>query len=139
MPKERIDVLELLRKGAWTARWTFSARPRASWRTGSLKPRSRPQIGGRVRRTDSGPYNAPQRLPDTRLGYSFGAIDLHIPKIREGRYSPALLEPRHRSERAQLFVVQAAFVEGVSTRRVDDLGNALGCDSLSKSQGSRIC
>ena len=93
----------------------------------------------RVRRTDSGPYNAPQRLPDTRLGYSFGTIDLHIPKIREGRYSPALLEPRHRSERAQPFVVQQAFVEGVSTLRVYDLRNALGCDSLSKSQGSRIC
>ena len=93
----------------------------------------------RVRRTDSGPHNAPRRLPDTRLGYSFATMDLYIPKIREGSYSPALLEPRHRSERAQLFVVQQAFVEGVSTRSVDDLVNALGCDSISKSQGSRIC
>ena len=66
-------------------------------------------------------------------------MDLHIPKIREGSYSPALLEPQRRSERAQLFVVQQAFVEDVCTRRVDDLVKALGCDSISKSQGSRIC
>ena len=72
---------------------------------------------------------------DTRVG----TMDLHIPKIREGSYSPALLEPRHRSERAQLFVVQQAFVEDVCTRRVDDLVKALGCDSISKSQGARIC
>ena len=51
----------------------------------------------------------------------------------------ALLEPRHRSERAQLFVVQQAFVEGVSTQSVDDLVKALGCDGISKSHGSRIC
>ena len=43
MPKERIDVLELLRKGAWTATWTFSGRHSGFWWTGSLKPRSRPR------------------------------------------------------------------------------------------------
>ena len=48
-------------------------------------------------------------------------MNLHIPKIREGSYFPALLVPRRRSERALLAVIQQAYVEGVSTRRVDDL------------------
>ena len=59
--------------------------------------------------------------------------------MREGSYFPSLLEPRRRSERALLAVVQRAYVEGVSTRRVEDLVQALGCESISKSQVSRIC
>ena len=72
---------------------------------------------------------------DTRVG----TMELRIPKIREGSYFPSLLEPRRRSERALLSVVQQAYVEGVSTRRVDDLIKSLGCDGISKSQVSRIC
>ena len=64
---------------------------------------------------------------------------LHIPKLREGSYFPSLLEPRRRSEQALLSVIQQAYVEGVSTRRVDDLIKALGCDGISSSQVSRIC
>ena len=52
---------------------------------------------------------------------------------------PSLLEPRRRSEKALLAVIQQAYVEGVSTRRVDDLVKALGCEGISKSQVSRIC
>ena len=59
--------------------------------------------------------------------------------MREGSYFPSLLEPRRRSERALLAVVQQAYVEGVSTRRVEDLVQALGCEGISKSQVSRIC
>ena len=55
-------------------------------------------------------------------------MELHIPKLREGSYFPSLLEPRRRSEKALLSVIQQAYVEGVSTRRVDDLIKALGCD-----------
>ncbi len=66
-------------------------------------------------------------------------MDLHIPKLREGSSFPSLLEPRRRSERALLAVIQQAYVEGVSTRRVDDLVKALGCEGISKSQVSRIC
>ena len=68
-----------------------------------------------------------------------GTMKLHIPKLREGSYFPSLLEPRRRSERALLAVIQQAYVEGVSTRRVDDLVKALGCEGISKSQVSRIC
>jgi putative transposase len=76
-----------------------------------------------------------QRPWDTRVG----TLDLRIPKVREGSYFPSLLEPRRRSERALLAVVQQAYVEGVSTRRVEDLVQALGCEGISKSQVSRIC
>ena len=66
-------------------------------------------------------------------------MELQIPKLREGSYFPSLLEPRRRSEGALLAVIQQAYVEGVSTRRVDDLVKALGCEGISKSQVSRIC
>ena len=66
-------------------------------------------------------------------------MELHIPKLREGSYFPSLLEPRRRSEKALLAVIQQAYVEGVPTRRVDDLIKALGCDGISSSQVSRIC
>ena len=69
-----------------------------------------------------------------------GSIELQIPKLRQGSYFPALVEPRRRAERALLSVVQQAYVEGVSTRRVDDLVRSLGCpEGISKSQVSRIC
>lgn len=50
-----------------------------------------------------------------------GEIDLRIPKLRSGSYFPSLLEPRRRAERALLAVVQSAYVEGGSTRRLDRL------------------
>ena len=75
------------------------------------------------------------RAWDTRVG----TTELRIPKLREGSYFPSLVEPPRRSERALLAVIQQAYVEGVSTRRVDDLVKALGCEGISKSQVSRIC
>ena len=59
---------------------------------------------------------------DTRVG----TMGLRIPRLRAGSYFPSLLEPRRRSGRALLGVIQQAYVEGVSTRRVDDLVKALG-------------
>ena len=59
---------------------------------------------------------------DTRVG----TIDLSVPRVRDGSFFPALLEPRRRAEKALLAVVQEAYVQGVSTRRVDALVKALG-------------
>jgi len=72
---------------------------------------------------------------DTRVG----TLELQIPKLRRGSYFPSLLEPRRRAERALLAVVEEAYVHGVSTRRVDELVEALGLTGLSKSEVSRIC
>ena len=75
------------------------------------------------------------RTLDTRVG----TIDLAIPKVREGSYYPGwLLEPRRRAERALVAVVAECYVRGVSTRRVEGLVQALGIESLSKSQVSRM-
>ncbi|OGO55731.1 MAG: transposase [Chloroflexi bacterium RBG_16_70_13] len=76
-----------------------------------------------------------ERRWDTRVG----TIDLAIPRVRDGSYFPSLLDPRRRAERALLAVVQEAYVLGVSTRRVDDLVQALGIDGISRSEVSRIC
>jgi putative transposase len=75
------------------------------------------------------------RTWDTRVG----SIELRVPRVRDGGYYPALLEPRRRGERALVAVVQEAYVQGVSTRRVDDLVKALGMNGISKSQVSRLC
>jgi transposase-like protein len=75
------------------------------------------------------------RTWDTRVG----TIELAIPKIKPGTYFPSLLQPRRRAEHALLAVVQEAYVHGVSTRKVDDLMQALGLDGISKSEVSRIC
>lgn len=72
---------------------------------------------------------------DTRVG----TVTLRIPKVRQGSYFPALLEPRRRTEKALLSVVQEAYVHGVSTRKVDDLVRALGIEGISRSEVSRIC
>jgi hypothetical protein len=66
-------------------------------------------------------------------------VELRVPRVRDGSYFPALLEPRRRAERALAAVVQEAYVQGVSTRRVDDLVKALGMEGVSKSQVSRVC
>jgi putative transposase len=74
------------------------------------------------------------------LSTKAGDVELHIPKLREGSFFPALLEPRRRIDRALLGVVMEAYVHGTSTRKVDDLVRALGVDSgISKSEVSRIC
>jgi transposase-like protein len=72
---------------------------------------------------------------DTRVG----SIDLAVPKLRRGVYSPEfLLQPRRRAEKALVAVVCQAYVEGVSTRRVDDLVRAMGIEGISKSEVSRM-
>ncbi len=69
-----------------------------------------------------------------------GDVELKIPKLRKGSFFPELLEPRRRVDRALWAVIMTAYVTGTSTRKVDDLVRALGCDSgVSKSTVSRIC
>src|SRR5215211_7720205 len=68
-----------------------------------------------------------------------GAVELRIPKLRKGSYFPAFLEPRRTAEKALAAVIQEAYVQGVSTRSVDDLVRAMGMEGVSKSQVSRLC
>lgn len=73
------------------------------------------------------------------LNTRVGQLELKIPKVRKGTYFPSFLEPRRLTERALMAVVQEAYVHGVSTRKVDDLVQALGLEGMDKSQVSRIC
>ncbi len=75
------------------------------------------------------------RAFDTRAG----SMALAIPKLREGSYFPDwLVAPRRRAERALVAVVAQCYVEGVSTRRVDDVVRAMGIDGISASQVSEM-
>src|SRR6201996_5463247 len=76
-----------------------------------------------------------ERLWETRAG----SVDLKIPKLRKGSYFPGFLEPRRTAEKALTAVVQEAYIQGVSTRSVDELVKAMGMTGISKSQVSRLC
>jgi transposase-like protein len=76
-----------------------------------------------------------ERNWETRVG----DIPVRIPKLRRGSYFPSFLEPRRRAERALIAVIQSAYVQGVSTRKVDDLVQALGLAGIDKSKVSRMC
>jgi transposase-like protein len=88
---------------------------------------------------------SPERL-NQRNGYRerdwqtrVGTVELRIPKLRRGSYFPAFLEPRRTAEKALTAVIQEAYVQGISTRSVDDLVRAMGMEGVSKSQVSRLC
>src|SRR6202140_2190254 len=68
-----------------------------------------------------------------------GSVELRIPKLRKGSYLPFFLEPRRLAEKALTAVIQEAYVQGISTRSVDDLVKAMGMSGISKSQVSRLC
>ena len=139
MVKQRMDLLELLRKRGMDGDVDFLREALRILVDGIMDAEVSAQIGAQhgerspERVTYRNGYR--NRTWDTRVG----TMELHIPKLREGSYFPSLLEPRRRSEKALLAVIQQAYVEGVSTRRVDDLIKALGCDGISSSQVSRIC
>src|SRR5437764_14481428 len=68
-----------------------------------------------------------------------GTVELRIPKLRKGSYFPGFLEPRRLAEKALTAVIQEAYIQGISTRSVDDLVRAMGMTGISKSQVSRLC
>ena len=77
-----------------------------------------------------------ERELDTRVG----TLQLQVPKLRSGSFFPNVLEPRRRAERALVSVIQEAYIHGVSTRKVDELIQAMGLDNaVSRSEVSRVC
>ena len=139
MVEERMDLLELLRKRGSDGDVDFLREALSVLVEGIMDAEVSSRIGAAY--GERCPERVPQRNGyrsrawDTRVG----TMELHIPKRREGSSFPSLLEPRRRSERALLAVIQQAYVEGVSTRRVDDLVKALGWEGISTSPVSRIC
>jgi len=76
---------------------------------------------------------------DRSLETRLGTLSLRIPKLRQGSYFPPFLEPRKTAEKALVAVIQEAWIGGVSTRRVDELVQAMGLSGISKSQVSKLC
>ena len=117
MVKHRMDLLELLRKRGMDGDVDFLREALRVLVDGIMDAEVSAQIGAQhserspERVTYRNGYR--NRTWDTRVG----TMELHIPKLREGNYFPSLLEPRRRSEKALLAVIQQAYVEGVSTRR----------------------
>jgi len=71
---------------------------------------------------------------DTRMG----SLDLEVPRIRGGSYMPSFLTHRERAEGALVSLVHEAYINGVSTRKMQNLVEALGVKSLSKAQVSEL-
>ena len=139
MARDSIDILELLRKRGIDGDVDFLREALGVLVERIMDVEASAQAGAvsgersAERVTQRNGYRS--RNWDTRVG----TMELRIPKLRDGSYFPSLLEPRRQSEKALLAVIQQAYVEGVSTRRVDDLVKALGCEGISKSQVSRTC
>ena len=68
-----------------------------------------------------------------------GTVELRIPRLRKGSYFPGFLEPRRMAKKALTAVIQEAYLQGISTRSVDELVKAMGMSGISKSQVSRLC
>jgi transposase-like protein len=154
MADERMTLLEALRKGAEPAGDVASVagavggsersadflRETVHWLLGELMDAEvSAQIGAEryersgERTTQRNGYR--HRPWDTRLG----TLELAIPKLRSGSYFPTWLEPRRRAEHALVSVVAEAYVQGVSTRKVEALVQSLGIAGMSKSEVSRLC
>jgi putative transposase len=143
MTEDRMALLELLRKGEEPAEAGGDddfLRRSLRWLVQQLmEAEVSAQIGAdRYERTDerATQRNGSRTRPwDTRLG----TLELQVPKLRTGSYFPTFLEPRRRAEQALVAVVAEAYVQGVSTRKVEAVIQALGISGISKSEVSRLC
>ena len=139
MTTPTLDALDLIRKHADGADIDFLRETLRVVLHAVMDADVSQQIGADLHERSEGRVTYRNGSRPRRWDTRAGTIDLRIPKLREGRYLPAFLEPRRRAEQALLAVIQQAYIEGVSTRRVEDLVQALGCDGISKSEVSRIC
>jgi putative transposase len=74
------------------------------------------------------------RRVDTRMG----TVYLLVPKLRKGGYVPFFISERRRSEQALIAVVQEAFINGVSTRKIERLARTMGIENISAAQVSEF-
>jgi transposase-like protein len=137
--EDRIGFLDELRKGEVEGADDWLRQAVSTFVHDLMETEVSAQIGAEryerseARTTQRNGYRA--RPWDTRVG----TLELAIPKLRSGSYFPSWLEPRRRAEQALVAVVAEAYLQGVSTRKVEALVQTLGIASLSKSEVSRLC
>src|SRR5215208_340587 len=137
MAEERMPVLDALRKGE---------EPGGDWLREVVRHTVQELMEAEVSaQIGAGRYERSQERTTQRNGYRarawdtrVGSLELQIPKLRQGSYYPSWLEPRRRAEQALVSVVAEAYVQGVSTRKVEALVQALGIAGISKSAVSRL-
>src|ERR671939_946127 len=136
MTDERMTLLELIEKGA-DADLVRDLLAFAAERlmAAEVEQLTGAACGARTRDRINHRNGYRERGWETRAG----RIELAIPKLRKGSYFPAFLEPRRTAEKALTAVIQEAYVQGISTRSVDELVKAMGMSGISKSQVSRLC
>ena len=136
MTDDKIALRELLEKGSDTSLLRemigFAAQRLMELETGTLCG------AGHGERSESR-TNHRNGYRDRDWQTRAGAVELRIPKLRKGSYFPGFLEPRRMGEKALTAVIQEAYVQGISTRSVDELVKARGMEGISKSQVSRLC
>lgn len=139
MVNDMMGLLELVRKAEGTEDLDFMREALRFVSQELIDAEASAAIGAaRYERTDEQTTHrngTRSRTFDTRMG----TLDLEIPKLRTGSFFPSLLDPRRRIEKALWSVVCEAYVNGVSTRRVDELVKAMGSSGISRSEVSRIC
>lgn len=139
MAEERIALLELLRKAGHDGDVDFLQEGVRVMAQALMELEVSQQIGAE-RYERSGERSANRNgYRDRRWDTRAGTVELRVPKVTPGTYWPSFLEPRRRVERALVSVIQEAYVHGVSTRKVDELVQAMGLSGVSKSQVSRLC
>ena len=136
MAKVSMALAELVEKGAQddVVRELLGSR-RTALMDFEIEQRRGAEYGERTDERSNSRNGYRERLWETRTG----SIDLRIPKLRRGSYFPGFLEPRRTAEKALVAVIQEAYIQGVSTRSVDELVKAMGMTGISKSQVSRLC
>lgn len=140
MANDSMPFLDLLRKQGQGEEFDFVRQAVLTMAQALIEAEVSARIGadkhervGEDRKTYRNGYRT--RDWDTRVG----TLELKIPKLREGSFLPSLVEPRRRAEKALVAIVQEAYVNGVSTRKVEDLVQALGIESMDKNRVSRMC
>ena len=135
MTDERMALIELVEKGA-DADLVRELLAYAAGRVMELEVEAKTgaPLGGRSPDRANHRNGYRDRAWETRAG----RVDLAIPRLRKGSYFPSFLEPRRTAEKALTAVIQEAYVQGISTRAVDDLVKAMGGAGISKSQVSRL-
>src|SRR3954453_14528434 len=137
MAEDTMPILDALRKGEEAA-----ADPLRESGRGTIQELMEAEVSAQI---GAGRYERSGERSTQRNGYRprtwdtrVGSLELQIPKLRQGSYFPSWLEPRRRAEQALVAVIAEAYVQGVSTRKVEAVVQALGISGISKSEVSRL-